>query len=139
MNPGFNLRVYGILWSLDRKCVLVMDEVIQGKPLRKFPGGGVEHLEPPGRALIREFREELGVEVELGPLVYASPHFHRSIFRPQQLIGLYWEVLLKSGTPQALMTGAKIEWHQVASIKPQDFTHALDQEVVKYLVDSLRR
>ncbi len=116
-----------------------MDEVIQGKPLRKFPGGGVEHLEAPGIALIREFKEELGVEVRLGPLLYVSPHFHKSFFRPQQLIGLYWEVELVSGTPQAQVPKARVDWHPIATLKPLEFTHALDQEVVKFLLDSLRR
>lgn len=134
MNPGFNLRVYGILWSKDRSEVLVMDEIIQGKHLHKFPGGGVEHLEGPGPALIREFKEELGVEVELGKFLYASPNFHRSFFRPQQLIGLYWEVVLKSGIPTSQVPKAQITWRPLRELTSAEFTHSLDQEVAKYLL-----
>lgn len=139
MNPGFNLRVYGILKSDDGSEVLVMDEVIKGKPLTKFPGGGVEHLEAPGQALVREFKEELGVDVRLGPLLYVSPHFHKSFFRPQQLVGLYWEVSVISGTPEPQVPNAHVMWHRISELKPTHFTHALDQEVAKFLLDSLRR
>src|SRR5689334_20900406 len=130
MNPGFNLRVYGILKSSDGSEVLVMDETVMGKHLRKFPGGGVEHLEAPGIALVREFKEELGVEIKLGSLLYVSPHFHKSFFRPQQLVGLYWEVELVSGTPKAQVPKAQVTWRKISELKPDDFTHALDQEVV---------
>ncbi|RYZ04862.1 MAG: (deoxy)nucleoside triphosphate pyrophosphohydrolase [Myxococcales bacterium] len=35
----------------------------------EFPGGKVEPNEPPTAALVRELREELGVEIEVGPLL----------------------------------------------------------------------
>ncbi|MGE0763786.1 MAG: NUDIX hydrolase [Bdellovibrionales bacterium] len=134
VQPGINLRTYGILRSADGQQVLLIDEFIMGKRLLKFPGGGVEHAEAPGLALIREFKEELNVEIVLGELFYVSPHFHRSFFRPQQLLALYWDVRLLKGQPQSQIPHLNLLWRPLNSIKPEEMTHPVDQEVVSLLL-----
>ncbi len=46
----------------------------------EFPGGKVEEEETPAEALVREIREELGlnikVEKELGEITHTYPHIH---------------------------------------------------------------
>jgi 8-oxo-dGTP diphosphatase len=38
----------------------------------EFPGGKVEHAEAPEEALVREIREELGVDIEVGELIHRA-------------------------------------------------------------------
>ena len=49
----------------------------------EFPGGKIENDETPQQALMREIREELAVEIEVGDLIrtieYDYPNFHLSM------------------------------------------------------------
>jgi ADP-ribose pyrophosphatase YjhB (NUDIX family) len=134
MQEGFNVRAYGILKSPNGREVMVIEETVFGKLLVKFPGGGVDAFEGPGHALIREFKEELDVDVELGEVFYVSPNFHKSFFRPQQVIGIYWEVKLKAGEPKVSLANYRFYWEPLQSIDPSSFTHPMDQEVVRKLM-----
>lgn len=70
---------------LDREGAVLLAKRPPGRPLAglwEFPGGKVEAGEQPEEALIRELREELGLEIakeDLTPLTFAShayPDFH---------------------------------------------------------------
>jgi 8-oxo-dGTP diphosphatase len=64
-----NLRVYGLLLRAGK--VLVAAERVAGRDILKFPGGAVEPGETPEAALVREFREESGLEVAPQALLHA--------------------------------------------------------------------
>ena len=88
----FNVRVYGILLS-DTKQVLVSDEFIRGKYYTKFPGGGLEFGEGTRDCLIREFKEEMDLEVSIEGHIYTTDIFQMSAFKPDdQLISIYYFV-----------------------------------------------
>ena len=70
---------------LDREGAVLLAKRPVGRPLAglwEFPGGKVEAGEQPEEALIRELREELGIDIakeDLTPLTFAShayPDFH---------------------------------------------------------------
>jgi ADP-ribose pyrophosphatase YjhB (NUDIX family) len=64
-----------------------------------LPGGRVELLEPSGAALVREMQEELGVAVELGPLLFVIENFFAHRGRRWHELGLYYRLVLPPGSP----------------------------------------
>lgn len=80
--------------SMDRKNIEVVAAIIRKEDMIfatqrgygefkdgwEFPGGKVEFGETPQQALVREIKEELDVEIEIGKLVevveYDYPKFH---------------------------------------------------------------
>ncbi len=88
----FNIRVYGILINKQHQ-VLLSDELIKGKHYTKFPGGGLEFGEGIADCLIREFKEETDLNVEIDEHLYTTDFFQVSAFNPaHQIISVYYKV-----------------------------------------------
>lgn len=86
---GFTIRVY-LLIEHEGK-LLLSDEIIQGKPYVKLPGGGLEWGEGLRDAALREAREELGEDLELIGHHHTTDVFIESRFLPgQQVIAVYY-------------------------------------------------
>ena len=60
----FNIRAYGLLISKKNE-VLISREMVKGNLITKFPGGGLEFGEGLSECLIREFKEELDVDIQI--------------------------------------------------------------------------
>ncbi len=90
------VRAYGILID-DQKRVLVSDEIIKEKFYTKFPGGGLELGEGIRDCLIREFKEETGLDITVDKHFYTTDFFQQSAFNAtDQIISIYYFVLAEN-------------------------------------------
>lgn len=144
MDKRFNIRIYGILINeLDQ--VLVSDEFRNGFAFTKFPGGGLEFGEGFHHALIREFQEELGIDVEVGELFYFNEFYQASAFNPKDQIHSFyykvhfteWRSILADQHEVPLTEeGEKHRWISLNAINMDDFTFPIDKIVVKHLLQT---
>ncbi len=135
----FNVRVYGLL--LDEGRVLVSDELIKGHKITKFPGGGLEFGEGTIECVIREFKEELNLNIEVVDHFYTTDFFVASAFNPKsQVISIYYHVrALESINAKISETEFDFDplkeddqafrWLKVDELHQNNFTFAIDKKV----------
>jgi 8-oxo-dGTP pyrophosphatase MutT (NUDIX family) len=86
------VRIYGILID-SAHGLLVSDEFIRGDYFTKLPGGGLEFGEGTRDCLIREFKEETGLDVTVGDHIYTTDFYQPSAFRAgDQILSIYYYV-----------------------------------------------
>jgi 8-oxo-dGTP diphosphatase len=83
--PALDLVIVAAAVLVDSERRILLAQRPSGKPMAglwEFPGGKVDRGETPEAALVRELREELGIDVrprDLAPFTFAShsyPGFH---------------------------------------------------------------
>jgi len=138
-----NVRVYGILIQ-DGK-VLVSDEYIKGNNITKFPGGGLEYGEGTKECLMREFKEELNLNIEILSHFYTTDFFVNSAFSNQsQIISIYYLVKPSESFDFSISSelfdfkevkeGAQsMRWVDLENISENDFTFIIDKHVADLL------
>lgn len=142
----FNIRVYGLLFHGG--SVLVSDEMVQGRRITKFPGGGMMPGEGTLDCLRREIREEIGQEAGDLRHFYTTDFFQRSAFRPEdQIISIYYSFslprpdLLGNGLP-APGTGAEpgqvFRWLPLGMARVEDVDLPIDRVVMRMVLDGLK-
>lgn len=132
----FTIRVYGILIN-DKSEVLLADEVVNGRHITKFPGGGLELGEGPADCVVREFREETGQEVSVLEHFYTTDFYIHSQINPAfQVIGIYYRV---SSAIDSIAIGKQTDnitfkWLALSALSDSNVTFDSDKTVVKLLL-----
>ena len=101
--------------------------------LWEFPGGKVEAGERPEDALIRELREEIGIEVStncLAPLTFASHAYPEAHLLMPLYVCRRW-----SGTPSPL-EGQALKWARAGKLREYPMPPA-DAPLIPTLIDLL--
>jgi 8-oxo-dGTP diphosphatase len=88
----FNIRVYGLLIN-EQDEILLIKEKVRDLNYTKFPGGGLELGEGIKDCLIREFKEEAELDIQITQHFYTTDFFLQSAFKnSDQLISVYYKV-----------------------------------------------
>jgi len=92
----FRIAIYGVL--VEGGKVLLTDTRVPSGIITNFPGGGLELGEAPLEALSREFREETGIKVRIGELLFCSQEFQQNPEYPhEQLMHIYYRAYRENG------------------------------------------
>lgn len=142
---GFTLRVYGLLVN-DAGELLLSKEKIGDFQFTKFPGGGLELGEGTIDCLIREFKEEVTIDIEVLSHFYTTDFFLQSAFRStDQIISIYYYVKSLVHTDEIRLDEFDIEnngrieqqqflWVPLSELKRDMVTFPIDQHVIDLLL-----
>lgn len=138
----FNVRVYGLL--IENESLLVSDEFIKGMQITKLPGGGLEYGEGTIDCLIREFKEELNLNIEIINHFYTTDFFVNSAFsKTNQIISIYY--LVKRLEPFVFKISDKpfdfeliegnqsMRWIRLSDLTSDDFTFIIDKKIANLI------
>lgn len=125
----FNIRVYGI-W-IHAGQVWISEEKIGDMTIVKFPGGGLEWGEGTRDCLIREWKEELDIDIEVKEHFYTTDFFQPSAFDASQVISIYYFISVPAvpGVIKNVHTTERLIPIPLKSIKGDLFTFPIDRKV----------
>jgi 8-oxo-dGTP pyrophosphatase MutT (NUDIX family) len=141
--PNYNLRAYG-LWINEEAEILVSHERMSGREFTKFPGGGLEKGEGAHDCLIREWKEELNLDIIILSHFYTTDFFQTSAFHDEfQLISIYYKVQPQKNYSADFLEKSKFsfqsdkeeffEWIPIKEINEELFTFPIDKKVASLL------
>ncbi|MFN5325527.1 MAG: NUDIX domain-containing protein [Bacteroidota bacterium] len=138
MSLPFNVRVYGIL--IDGNRLLVSDEKHLDMAFTKLPGGGLQFGEGTVDCLKREFREEIGLEIEIVSHFYTVDFFQPSAFNAQQqVISIYYVVkprqILQQDPTLNEQNEHGLRWLALHELSAETFSLPIDRHITPMILE----
>lgn len=140
----FNVRVYGIF--IRDKSILLSDERLKGFEFTKFPGGGLEFGEGTHDCIIREMKEETGLDFNINSHYYTTDFFQVSAFHPDhQIISIYY-LISGPNLPDSLLSDKRFDfpdsnetsqvfrWKSVKDLTLEDLNFPIDRIVAEKII-----
>ncbi|MBC8048040.1 MAG: NUDIX domain-containing protein [Fimbriimonadaceae bacterium] len=138
----FNIRVYGLL--IKSNHVLITDEEVKGNMITKFPGGGLEFGEGTIDCLLREFKEELNLEIKITKHLYTTDFFVQSIFKEnEQVISIYYlaeeihPVNTLQSFPYIHENKQNFYWVKLNALDAEKFFFPIDRELIRRIKENI--
>ena len=106
--------------------------------MTKFPGGGLNWGEGHKETLVREIKEEMNLDAEIGEFFYVNDFFQQSAYREEdQLFSFYYQVskidfkAIPSSNHTFPLTeeGEKFRWVSISELNEDMFTFPIDKKV----------
>lgn len=127
--PGLVLVSAGVLVEHGRVLLAQRKTGAHLAGAWEFPGGKVEPGEDPRAALVRELREEIGIEAVVGDVLEAT--FHRYEDAGKSVLLLFYLVTRADGSPDPKpLDVAALSWATASELEPARFPPA-DVDVLK--------
>jgi len=134
-----HVRIYGLCFNPQGE-LLVTKEKYGERYMTKFPGGGLEYGEGTIDCLIREFREEMNMEIRVKSHFYTTDFFQPSSFKPGQVLSIYY--LVEPADPYAPITPndehiLSAQYIPLENLETDMLTFPIDKVVLKKLTESV--
>ena len=142
---NITIRVYGLLLSENGE-LLISNERIRDKRYNKFPGGGLEYGESTVATLVREMKEETGIDINVIQHFYTTDYFVPSEFHtdPMQVMAIYYFIEAKDEAqyerlnlhPNPMEATAKqvFHWKDLEKLSAEDVSLPIDKTVVENIL-----
>ena len=139
---SFNLRVYALI--IERDSILVSRELIGGKYLYKFPGGGLQYGEGLIEGLQRESMEEMNQNLKNIKHFYTTDFFQQSQFDSKdQLIAIYYKAKLTSKINNKIKRPLKNKplfvWIDIKKTTKDFLTFPIDKIVLEKIKHEIKK
>lgn len=122
----------GILWNGTEVLITRRHDHDHQGGRWEFPGGKRHLGETMEECLRREFQEELGIDVEVGPLWRALSHLY-----PDRTVSLYFHFCSNASAPPRALDVAELRWVPPAALAQHHFVEG-DGPILPDLIRDLQ-